>query len=122
MIWKTAVAWAGMLPLIWMLGGSIRRLARHDKFAWRIGHWIVCELKPFVPIAFGIEAVYEVVPRHFEEPIWVEAAMFSLALWPVLRHMFDDDDDDDRWKHRKDKLAEKVAEIGGKLTVVPESA
>lgn len=30
-----------------------------------------------------------------------------------------DKDDDDRWKRRREKLAGKVAEVGGKLVVVP---
>lgn len=32
------------------------------------------------------------------------------------------DDDDDRWKRRRRKVAEKVANIGGRLTVVPAGA
>jgi hypothetical protein len=30
-----------------------------------------------------------------------------------------DKDDDDRWKRRRTKLAEKVEQVGGKLTVTP---
>lgn len=33
-----------------------------------------------------------------------------------------DEDDDDRWKRRREKLASMVAEVGGRLEVVPVHA
>lgn len=43
---------------------------------------------------------------------------FALGLWcwHFYRH---DKDDDDRWKRRKRKLAQKAAEVGGRLVLVP---
>jgi hypothetical protein len=41
----------------------------------------------------------------------------QLACWFAYK-----DDGDDRWKRRREKLAEKVAESGGKLVVVPVGA
>jgi hypothetical protein len=43
----------------------------------------------------------------------------NLMLWWAYR---DDPDDDDRWKRRREQLAAKVAEVGGRLQVVPVRA
>jgi hypothetical protein len=40
---------------------------------------------------------------------------FQLSLWLFYRR----GDDDDLWKRRRKKLADKVAEVGGRLVLVP---
>jgi hypothetical protein len=41
----------------------------------------------------------------------------GLLSWVLYRN--EKDDDDDRWKKRLEKLSGKVAEVGGRLKVVP---
>ena len=45
--------------------------------------------------------------------------MFMLNCWLYRQK---DDEDDDRWKRRRKKLASKVAEVGGRLQVLPAGA
>lgn len=45
---------------------------------------------------------------------------FNLLSWWMWYRS--DKDDDDRWKRRRKKLAAKVAEVGGRLQVVPAGA
>jgi hypothetical protein len=72
------------------------------------------ELKPFVLPALA--AVY--IPAFLHGPNFgnVSGLAICLACWAYARH---DKDDDDRWKKRRQKLAAKVAEVGGRLQVVP---
>jgi hypothetical protein len=53
---------------------------------------------------------------------WSYAGLgFNLLSW-WLWYRSGGGDDDDRWKRRKKKLAEKVAEVRGRLQVVPAGA
>lgn len=79
---------------------------------------IRAELRPFaLPLALAY-SVPGVLETH---SAWSYGSLgFAVLNWLLLRHL--KDDDDDRWKRRKQKLAEKVAEVGGKLQVVPAGA
>jgi len=75
---------------------------------------IRAELRPFA-LALGCSSY---LPNlvHGMRPWDYVGFGIVLACWAALRH---DKDDDDRWKRRRQKLTEKVAEVGGKLVLVP---
>jgi hypothetical protein len=52
---------------------------------------------------------------------WRSGAL-ALNLWFCWWYRQKDDEDDDRWKKRRKKLASQVAEVGGRLQVVPVGA
>jgi hypothetical protein len=75
---------------------------------------IRAELKPFaLPLLLTDQ-----LPGIATEPSFWKYLFFAIGLycWWAYRS---DEDDDDRWKRRKQKLADKVAEVGGRLQVVP---
>lgn len=50
-------------------------------------------------------------------PAWVAFMLIvDLVIWWALKDL---GDHDDRWKRRREKLAARVAQFGGRLTVVP---
>ena len=78
---------------------------------------IRAELKPFaLPFLLVGQA-----PDLIGDPDFWDYLFFAIALycWWMYRS---DEDDDDRWKRRKQRLADKVAEVGGRLTIVPAGA
>jgi len=77
--------------------------------------WVWFELRPLVPVALGVFAVAGAVAYGTEDAGLraVFVVLMTLAWWLVR------DDDDDRWKRRRRVLAAKVAEVGGRLVVVP---
>lgn len=76
---------------------------------------LVAELKPFY--------LTVVLVRFATESALYGAGIspgFNLALglaswWAIRRNK----DDDDRWKRRRERLASRVAQLGGRLAVVP---
>lgn len=77
---------------------------------------IRAETRPFALPALLVYYVPDIA-LHFR---WWQLLFFggNLPGWYFLRK----DDDDDRWKRRKEKLAAKVAEVGGRLQVVPDAS
>lgn len=72
------------------------------------------ELKPFALPCL----IVTYAPDIATKPGFWNIFWFGLGLvaWLIYRH---DKDDDDRWKKRLEKLAGRVAEVGGRLKVVP---
>ena len=82
--------------------------------------WIRYELMPFRwAIAVGIQ-VTGIIDGDGRGPWAVAAALaYYFNCWMFRPR---DDEDDDRWKRRRKKLASKIAEVSGRLQVVPAGA
>jgi len=61
------------------------------------------------------------VTSHDAFDYWRPAGL-ALNLWFCWYYRRRDDEDDDRWKKRRKRLASRVAEVGGRLQVVPAGA
>jgi hypothetical protein len=72
-------------------------------------------LRPFYFPALAVVTLYAI--RHGD--MSVVDYIFNAFSWVGGFWIRNDKDDDDRWKRRREKLAAKVQETGGKLTVVP---
>ena len=104
--------------LLYLMPSFMIRLGRD--YGWDIPpsmRTLRAELKPF---ALGFVLAAD-LPGIATEPSFWNYLFFAIALgcWWLYRH---DKDDDDRWKRRGQKLADKVAEVGGRLQVVPAGA
>lgn len=100
------------LDLVKMCGG--------DRSIWpcRVLRTIRHELKPFRWLLLAVQELPELLDGSL-----LGWRSFSLGVM-VLYCAFccNDTDDDDRWKKRRDAVASKVAEVAGRLTVVPAGA
>jgi hypothetical protein len=76
------------------------------------------ELRPFALPALLVSYVAAAFPDGLGPWGYLGLALNLWNWWNLFR----DKDDDDRWKRRREKLAAKVAEVGGKLQVVPAGA
>lgn len=103
-----------MLLLIRILGGAVvvawwtaaAAIYLRPVAGLRIYRWLFHELKPaYLPAA----AVCYLI----------DGQVLLLAISVVNYFLWRNTDDDDRWKRRRRNAAEKVAAIGGRLTVVP---
>lgn len=102
-----ALAWitaAATLTLTTLFGTDAPELARA----------IFHELRPFYLVAVVASFVLEQ-----EHNGW---SWFTLVMSLVNWLFFKDIDDDDRWKRRRQRLADQVAVLDGRLTVVPAGA
>jgi hypothetical protein len=82
--------------------------------------WLWAELRPFYLPACVVGVLETVLAGEGGGFwIWVGHAL-QFACWWIYKNV--DDDDEDRWKRRKAKLKEKVAQLGGRLVVVPAGA
>lgn len=111
-----AAGTTGWCAYIWasFLIGILRDLKRDAPAALRA---VRSELRPFaLPLALGSYLPNLVNGMSFWNYIGLAIA---LACWALYRH---DQDDDDRWKRRGKKVAEKVAQVGGKLVLVPAAS
>ena len=79
---------------------------------------IRAELKPFVLPAVIGGYVVDAPLRQLDWSDGLTLALNLLLVWMYHK----DEDDDDRWKRRRKKLVERVAEVGGRLQVVPQGA
>lgn len=108
--------WMGCV-MISVLG---KRFARTPMPNWMAAfvHPVRHEVGPFVPVLLALERIaWEFAPRGddlFDANLSVAVGVVS---WYVMRKA--DHDDDDRWKRRRKRLAAKVTEVAGRLTVVP---
>lgn len=93
---------------------ALKRTGRRSSLyaAWRD------ETRPFAPYALALGALCQYKSGRFDASDWVVFGVAAIAWW-VMRN---DKDDDDRWKRRRKRLASKVAEVGGRLQVVPAGA
>lgn len=104
--------------LLYLMPSFIIRLGRD--FGWSVPdafRTLRAELKPF---ALGLYLAGELQEMTDDPGFWAYL-FFAIGLycWWACRN---DEDDDDRWKRRRQKLADKVAEVGGRLQVVPAGA
>lgn len=113
------LALSGVVALTWVIAGcalSVMKISGVDRDApaRRCCRAIWAELKPFYLTATAV-----IIARH----VMTGEMVGWNALWDACRiynwFQFKDIDDDDRWKRRKAKLVEKVAQRGGRLVVVP---
>lgn len=76
---------------------------------------IAGELRPVIPAVVGLFVVagVGVDGGYMLLPSRLIAAGIIGAWWWVSRN------DDDRWKRRRQRMAERVASVGGRLRVVP---
>jgi len=104
--------------VLYLVPSFMIRLGRD--FGWPIPaafRTLRAELKPF---ALGLYLASELEAMSSDPGFWTYL-FFAIGLycWWAYRS---DKDDDDRWKRRKQRLADKVAEVGGRLTIVPAGA
>lgn len=83
--------------------------------------WIRYELMPVRYLLVVVAYLADMFTSHARFNYW-ESGALALNLWFCWFYRQKDDEDDDRWKKRRQKLASKVAEVGGRLQVVPAGA
>lgn len=118
MSWDLAYAIATAAQSSWMVSFAAYRLLKssgRDIPGWV--RWLYFEGRPLVPLL--LPGVYLVggVAAGTEGIGWRLASLLcGFANWWMSRR---DKDDDDRWKRRREALSAKVAEVAGRLQVVP---
>lgn len=110
---------AAFLPYLWFMSAVVLIVER------RAAHWTAraCyhELRPFFWPAATFACLYDPDYGRFggtPAVALLQLAMYGIAWW-LGRNA---GDDDDRWRRRRRRLAERVSEVGGRLTVVPAGA
>lgn len=111
MIWYLISTASATVTLAWNVAYTIRGIG----FVHDIADWIFQELRPFYLPGAILAYAAQVFVEHKHLSIW---QIFVVALSAVNYYM-SRNDHDDRWKRRGKRAAEKVANLGGKLTVVP---
>lgn len=116
-LWIHALEVLGNTVHMIVAGAYILRLLMRSWYgsAPQIINTVFFELRPFyLPAIFTTSLIALATGEwNWGHPITLA---FSLVNWWLWRN---EKDDDDRWKRRREKLAEKVEAVGGKLTVVP---
>ena len=77
------------------------------------------ELRPFYLPATAVAFLADSMLGH-PNLMW-RLIVLGINLWNWWQYK-DAGDDDDRWKRRRKRLAERVSEVAGRLTVVPARA
>ena len=106
---------ANIVVMEWVLVAVMLRFGIRHPLIRSLYH----ELRPFYLVSLF---VYYGAPVVFNGPLdiwWQIGLVCNVANWFLFKNI---DDDDDRWKRRRRKLAEKVAAVGGRLTVVAGDA
>lgn len=104
---------------IWLLSGLYIHVTRRwfNKEPYQFARTIFHELKPFylpgIILGYIIGSMYE--NRNGWDIVVLIVNVFYY--W-----VYKDVDKDDRWKRRKEKLAEVVKQVGNRLEVVPSNA
>lgn len=106
--------WLYLFPSQWLRISRILQPGAERPIAL----WLRRELKPFALPSVVLTSALD-FPAGDGDVLSGAVFAVNLVLWWVYR---EDEDDDDRWKRRREKLASKVAEVGGRLQVVPASA
>lgn len=106
--------------LVWVWASLINSVVRirrpeADRSALR---WLHNELRPFALPALVLSQVADILAGHHQGVIGNIVFAINVVNWWLIRR--DRHDDDDRWQRRRDRLAGKVAEVDGRLVVVPE--
>jgi hypothetical protein len=107
--------------LVQALGGSVYMAWVFAAIAMKSGlrvplvRFLYHELKPFYWPC--VTALFWAQFAHGHVGFWDAFGVAgAIVNWLFYRNI---DDDDDRWKRRRRKVAERIAAIGGRLTVVP---
>lgn len=108
----------GYGSLLWMFSGLAIVLAqRLGREPFEKVRTVYHELRPFYLVLVLGNTVAWLLYGDSHPVDYFTMAM-ELLIWFLMR----DVDDDDRWKRRRKRLTERVAEVGGRLTVVPGGA
>lgn len=110
------------LHVMWVVSSFLLDITRRNGFRRsRFTIWTRRELTPF---RWWLAGGWWVL-MYFDDPGYAITfhPLFGLAMglfccWAYAH----DEDDDDRWKKRRQRLAAKVAVLGGRLQVVPVRA
>jgi hypothetical protein len=116
--WDMIYILASLPPMVWMFNASIFRACRfYGRPAPRWVRWIHFEGRPFMPaLLIGVYLAGGIASGTDGMAVRLLLLLLGLANWWIARR---DEDDDDRWKRRREALSAKVAEVGGRLQVVP---
>lgn len=105
----------GSIEIFWIYSGSYIYFVRlAGKEPYLLIRTMFHELKPFylpsVVLLYLLSSFHEVKNAGDIILLFINA----LGYW-----IYKDIDKDDRWKRRKERLAEKVTQVGSRLEVVP---
>lgn len=107
---------ADAVTTIWTVTGVLVFLGQYFRgLRSSFASTVWAELRPFYLPAWVLWAAAGIATGH-NHPSDLIAYGFGLVNWIVYR---DIGDDDDRWRRRRKRLVEKIAQHGGKLVVVP---
>lgn len=103
---------AGIVIVAWQYAGFVLTL----RFDYPVVCGVYHELRPLYLPAVAVAAVTAALTDY--GPLWSQAFMTALNIvgWWLYKNV---GGDDDRWKRRRQKLAEKVEQVGGRLVVAP---
>lgn len=102
----------------WMLSFIVRSVSRLlGRSAPPAANWFFFEVRPLAPF-FMVGAFLAGAVAYGSDGTGIRIfnLVMGLANWLMARR---EKDDDDRWKRRRDAATARVAEIGGRLQVVP---
>lgn len=103
------------IQVAWVLSGIVLELCKDfGRAKPSLARRLFAELRPFYLLAVLVSIADLALNGEMLGWNTVFCAL-NLACWWIYK----DADDDDRWKRRRRKVAEKVARLGGRLTVVP---
>jgi hypothetical protein len=109
-------AWGWML---WLAASiAIRLLRIGGRRAWPVVRRFQAEVRPFALLLL----IGMWLPNFLGHMSPWDYLSFGMGLLSWVLYRNEKDDDDDRWKKRLEKLSGKVAEVGGRLKVVPVGA
>lgn len=111
MIWYLISFASATVTLVW----NTSYLIRDTRFAHRVADWIFQELRPFYIPAALLTYAAQIFIEHHHLTKW-QIGIIGIS---VFNYYTSRNDHDDRWKRRGKRAAERVANLGGKLTVVP---
>jgi hypothetical protein len=97
------------------LGWNIAYMTRGIGFVHDVADWIFQEFRPFYLPAAVLGHSVQIFVEH-KHLTWWQMVVIGFS---VFNYVVSRDDHDDRWKRRRKRAAERVANLGGKLTVVP---
>lgn len=110
---------ANTLLIVWHAAYLVRSVLR--LLGRQVPPWasvVFFEFRPLVPFAIAamfVSGVLAWTGGANHAAVAFNAALFSFNWWLSRREK----DDDDRWRRRREAALSKVAEVGGRLQVVP---
>jgi hypothetical protein len=125
MTWRTvASAILEYAQLAWMIAGMVLLLNKPfhpgETVLTTVARTIWAEGRPFYLPAVVADAVLDAVEAT--TLLGQASAIVGLVVGMFCWYVFKDIDDDDRWRRRKRKVANRVAQVGARLQVAPAGA